>query len=167
MIFVMVGSAHQPFERLLTAMDELAPRLDEPVIMQTGFSGFHGRHTTCVGYITFGTVRRHVRDASLIVGQASTGVVLMVRHFGKPLVLFPRDPARDEILDDHQLQTARSLEGRSRMIEVVYDVADLEAAVRRAQAKADHGPTYEPDPERERLLAAVRVAAEGQEIPPT
>jgi len=165
MILVMVGSAHQPFTRLLTAMDDLAPRLNEPGIMQTGFSGFRGRSTRCIGYVTFGQIRLLIREASVIVGQASTGVVLMSREFGKPLVAVPRDPARNEILDDHQLQTARSIEGRSRMIEVVYDTADLEAAIGRARDKARQGLTYEPDPDREPLLVAIRVAVEGREIP--
>ena len=165
MIFVTVGSAQQAFTRLLDAMDSLAPRLGEPVVMQTGFSGYQGRHTKCEGYITFGKVHGYIRESTLVVGQGSTGAVLMARQYGKPLIVVPRDGARNEIFDDHQLQTARSLEGRSRMVEVVYEVEGLEAAIRRAQAKAREGLTYEPDPERERLLAAIRAAVEGREIP--
>jgi len=77
----------------------------------------------------------------------------------------PRDPVLNETFNDHQFQMARAMEGRSRMIEMVYDVADLETAVRRAQAKADQGLTYEPFPERERLLRALRAAVAGREIP--
>jgi len=165
MIFLTVGSAHQAFTRLLDAMDALAPSLGEPVIMQTGFSGYQGRHTTCEGYITFGKVHAYVRESTLVVGQASTGAVLMSRQYGKPLIVVPRDGARNEILDDHQYQTARSIEGRSRMVEVVYEVGGLEAAIRRAQAKAREGLTYEADPERDRLLAAIRAAVHGREIP--
>jgi UDP-N-acetylglucosamine transferase subunit ALG13 len=162
MIFVTVGSAHQTFTRLLDAIDALAPRLGEPVVMQTGFSGYQGRNTKCEGYITFGKVHGYIRESMLVVGQASTGAVLMSRQYGKPLIVVPRDCARNEILDDHQLQTARSLEGRSRMIEVVYEVENLEAAIRRAQAKVREGLTYEPDPERDRLLAAIVAAVEGR-----
>ncbi len=36
MIFVTVGSSLQPFTRLLNAIDEMAPRLGEPVVMQSG-----------------------------------------------------------------------------------------------------------------------------------
>jgi UDP-N-acetylglucosamine transferase subunit ALG13 len=166
MIFVTVGSAVEPFSRLLEAMDDMAPRLGEPVVMQCGRRPYPGKHTRCFGYITFGRMQQLVRACRALVGHAATGPVLMARRCAKPLVIVPRDPAHNELFDDHQLQTARTTDGRSRMIEVVYDVADLEAAVRRAQAKADRGPTYEPDPERERLLAALRAAAEGREIPP-
>jgi UDP-N-acetylglucosamine transferase subunit ALG13 len=166
MIFVTVGSAHQPFTRLLDAMDALAPSLGEPVFMQTGFSGYRGASARCAGYITFGEVHRRVSEATLVVGQASTGAVLMSRQYGKPLVLVPRDHRRNEILDDHQLQTARGLEDRSRMVQVVYEMSDLEAAVRRAQAMAREGLSYEADPERDRLLAAVRAAVERGEAPP-
>jgi hypothetical protein len=51
------------------------------------------------------------------------------------------------------------------MVEVVYEVQDLEAAIRRAQAKVREGLVYEPDPERDRLLAAIRAVIEGREIP--
>ena len=165
MIFVPVGSAHQPFTRLLDAMDALAPGLGEPVVMQAGFSGYQGRNTQCEGYITFGRVHNYMREATLVVGQASTGAVLMSRQYGKPLIVVPRDAVRNESIDDHQFQTVRSLDGRSRMVEVVYEVENLEAAIRRAQAKAREGMTYEADPERDRLLAAIRAAVEGREIP--
>jgi len=164
-ILVTVGSEIRPFTRLLAAMDEMAPRLGEPVIMQCGRQPYTGRNTHCLGYLTFGRMQRLVARCRAIVGQGSTGAVLMARRYGKPLVLVPRDPALGETFDDHQLQTAHAVKHRSRMMEVVYDIADLEAAVRRAQAKADAGLTYEPDPEREHLLAAIRAAVEGRELP--
>ena len=166
MILVMVGSEIRPFTRLMTAVDEIAPCLGEPVIMQSGRAApFPGRHTQCLGYLTYGHMHRLVSQCRVLVGQGSTGAVLMSRRYGKPLVFVPRDLARGETFDDHQYQTARAMEGRSRMVEVVYDVGGLEAAIRRAQAKADSGLTYEPDENRERLLAAIRAAVEGRELP--
>lgn len=165
MIFVMSGSASHQFIRLLEVMDEMAPRLGEPVIMQCGRQTYPGRHTECFGYSTFMHVHSLLRECRVLVGQGSAGAVLMSRQYGKPLVLVPRDHKRGEILDQHQLETARSVEGTSRMIEVVTDVAGLEAAVRRAQAKADAGLTYESSSERERLLTALRAAVEGREMP--
>jgi UDP-N-acetylglucosamine transferase subunit ALG13 len=161
-ILVSAGSSGVMFARLLAAMDEMAPRLGEPVLLQSGReTRFEARNAPCFDYVTFGTMQRLVSECRVLVGQASVGAVLMTRRFGKPLVLLPRDHTLGELVDDHQFQTARSIEGRSRMIEVVYDVAHLEAAVRRAQAKADAHLTYEPDPERDRLLAALRAALEG------
>ena len=165
MILVTVGSSEQPFTHLLRAMDELAPRLGEAVVMQSGRTPYPGRHTDCLGYASFDRMHKLVGLCRVLIGHGSTGPVLMARLYGRPLIIVPRDPARNETFDDHQFQVARAMEGRSRMIEVVYDVADLEAAVRRAQAKADQGLTYEPCPERERLLRALRAAVEGREIP--
>jgi UDP-N-acetylglucosamine transferase subunit ALG13 len=161
MILVMVGSAIQPFTRLLAAMDDLALQLGEPVVMQSRFQ-YPGRHTECYGYLTFGRMQNFVRECRVLVGHGATGPVLMARRYGKPLVMMPRDPAQNEIFDDHQIQTARATEGRSRMMEVIYDVADLAAAVRRAQAKADAGMTFEPDSGRDRLLAALRAVVDGR-----
>jgi UDP-N-acetylglucosamine transferase subunit ALG13 len=162
MIFVTIGSAQEPFTRLMDAMDSLAPRLGEPVVMQTGFSGYQGRNTKCEGYITFGKMHAYIRESTLLVGHGSTGPVLMARRYGKPLVMVPRRPEFGETADAHPLEAARALEAKgSRMVEVVHDIADLEAALRRAQAKAREGLAYEPDPDRDRLLAAIRAAVEG------
>jgi UDP-N-acetylglucosamine transferase subunit ALG13 len=165
MILVTVGSEVRPFTRLMAAMDEMAPRLGEPVVMQCGREPYPGRNTECLGYVTFGRMQQLVSACRVIVGHGSTGPPLMAHRFGKPLIVVPRDPALNETFNDHQFQTARALDHRSLMVEIVCDIAGLEAAVRRAQAKADQGLTYEADPERERLVAAIRAAAEGREVP--
>ncbi|MBM4017118.1 MAG: beta-1,4-galactosyltransferase [Planctomycetes bacterium] len=165
MIFVTVGSALAPFDRLFKAVDEMAPRLGEPVIMQVGFAGFKAANVECLGYVTFGRIQSLVRECRVLIGHGSTGPVLMARRYGKPVIMVPRLPEFGETADAHPLEAAQFVEKKgSRMTEVVYDIADLEPAVRRAQAKADAGLTYEPDPKRERLLQAVRAAVEGREI---
>jgi len=166
MIFLMLGSSVDAFDRLVGTMDALAPSLGEDVVIQCGRYPYPGRHARCLGYLAFDEVQVLVQQCRLMIGHGSTGPVLMARRYGKPLVIVPRDPAFHESFNDHQLQLAKAMEGRSRMVEVVYDIKDLEAAVRRAQAKADQGLTYEPFPERERLLRALRATVEGREIPP-
>lgn len=166
MIFVTVGSALEPFTRLFEAMDDMAPRLGEEVLMQVGFCGWRGRNVRCTDYATFGRIHDLVGQCSVLIGHGSTGPVLMARRHGKPVIMVPRLAEFGETADAHPLEAARFVERRgSRMTEVIYDVADLEAAVRRAQQKARDGLTYEPYPERERLLAAIRAAVEGREIP--
>jgi len=165
-IFVTIGSAIQPFPRLLDAMDEMAPRLGEPVIMQTGMERIPYENVTTTGYTTFVEIQRLVRTCSVLIGHGSTGPVLMARRYGKPVIMVPRLPEFGETADAHPLEAARSVEKRgSRMTEVVYDITDLEPAVRRAQQKARDGLTYEPFPERARLLAAIRAAVERREVP--
>jgi UDP-N-acetylglucosamine transferase subunit ALG13 len=162
MILVTVGSSVQPFARLLGAMDEMAPRLGDPVVLQSE-APYAARNAECVGYVTFGQHHRLAQECRTLVGHASTGAILLARRYGKPLVLVPRVRDLGETFDDHQLQTARAADGRSRMIEVVYDIANLEPAVRRALAKADQGLAFEVDPLRESLLAAIRAAVGGGE----
>jgi len=165
MIFVTVGSAAQPFTRLMDAMDALAPSLGEPVVMQSRLR-YPGRNTECIDYVTFGRIQQLVSECRVLIGHGSTGPVLMARRYGKPLIMVPRRMEFGETVDAHPLEAAQAVEKKgSRMVEVVRDIANLEAAVRRAQAKADQGLTYEADPERERLVAAIRAAAEGREVP--
>jgi len=162
MILVTVGSSERPFNRLLAAVDAVAPRLGEPVVMQSGLVPFPGRHTQCVGLLAFSEMEVLCRKARVMVGHASIGVVIVARRFGQPLVLVPRDPARGEVFNDHQLQFARAVQNTSPMIEVLDDVVGLEDAIRRAQEKADGHAAYGPDLEHERLLAAIRAAVEGR-----
>jgi len=166
MIFVTIGSALEPFSRLLDAMDEMAPRLGEEVVMQCGRRSYPGKNTRCFGYITFGQLQQFVRECGGLIGHGSTGPVLMAYRYQKPLIMVPRRHEFGETADAHPLEAARFVERRaSRMTEVIHDVADLEAAVRRAQQKPREGWIYECRPERERLLAAIRTAVEGREVP--
>jgi len=80
MILVMVGSSEQPFTRLLRAMDELAPRLGEPVVMQ---SGRIMRQTLKDGEHRWGatidTPREPYYHASALVGEGAAGEACAAR----------------------------------------------------------------------------------------
>ena len=52
------------------------------------------------------------REARLIVGHAGIGTVLSAQRFRKPLILLPRRTALGEHRNDHQMATARQLDGR-------------------------------------------------------
>ncbi|PTX57934.1 UDP-N-acetylglucosamine transferase subunit ALG13 [Litoreibacter ponti] len=124
MIFVTVGT-QLPFPRLISQMDSLADRTDEPILAQTGVAG------STVAMESFPTCTapemEHFCDAArLIVAHAGIGTVLMARRLGKPLVVVPRSHELGEHRNNHQIATARSLAGRPG-IRVAWDVADVEA----------------------------------------
>jgi len=78
MILVTVGSAEQPFTRLLRAMDELAPRLGEPVVIQSGRTPYPGRHTDCLGYVSFDRMHELVGLCRVLIGRGPTGAKRLV-----------------------------------------------------------------------------------------
>jgi len=126
-ILVTVGM-QLGFDRLIRAMDALAPGLGAPVIAQVGKGAYRPINMDARISIAPGEFERLVQHARLIVSHAGIGTVLTAARFGKPLVLVPRRAALGEHRNDHQLATVRQLAGRPGIV-VAEDEADLGGAI--------------------------------------
>lgn len=115
MILVTVGM-QLGFDRLISAMDALAPDLGMEVIAQIGKGDYEPRHMTVKPKIAPAEFERLVERSRLIVSHAGIGTVLTAQRFAKPIVLFPRRFALGEHRNDHQLATVRNLAGRSGLL---------------------------------------------------
>jgi UDP-N-acetylglucosamine transferase subunit ALG13 len=111
-ILVTVGM-QLGFDRLIKAMDELAPTLGHDVIAQTGKGAYHPRNMTARSSISPAEFEQLVEQAALIVSHAGIGTILTAARFARPVVLVPRRAAMGEHRNDHQLATVRQLAGRS------------------------------------------------------
>lgn len=131
MIFVTVGT-RRPFDRLLAAIDKIAPDLSEPVFAQIGPSGYEPKNVRWVRRLTPGQYDRQVRDAGLVVAHGAIGAVLCAQKHGKPVVLVPRRPEFGEHATDAQLAACEQMADRSG-ITVVTDLTDLPALMRDPQ----------------------------------
>ena len=151
MILLTVGM-QLGFDRLVGAMDALAPGLAMPVIAQTGKGAYAPRHMEARARIAAAEFEELAGRAALIVAHAGIGTVLTAQRLHKPIVLFPRRAALGEHRNDHQVATARELQGRSGIV-VAFDEAELAPAIAAALAMPDWAAA--PVPERERLMAAV------------
>lgn len=134
MIFVTVGMHHQPFDRLLQTMDEVARNSGEEVLMQRGCSTYVPQYAR---YFDFDTNQRLVeltREAQVIVCHAAVGTILLALLEGKPAVIVPRLKKFEEVFDDHQLQIAEALDIAG-MAVAVYEPTpqNLEAAILKAK----------------------------------
>jgi UDP-N-acetylglucosamine transferase subunit ALG13 len=110
-ILVTVGM-QLGFDRLIKAMDELAPALGHEVIAQVGKGTYQPRHMTARSSISPAEFEQLVQQAALIVSHAGIGTILTAARFGRPVVLMPRRAALGEHRNDHQLATVRQLAGR-------------------------------------------------------
>lgn len=127
MIFATVGT-QLPFPRLIDALDALAAGLDEQILAQTGPAppGTAWSNLDCHENLAPAAFDAAFREARLVVGHAGMGTVLSARRFGKPLIVLPRRHAMGEHRNDHQIATARQLDGLPGLT-VAWQAEDLQA----------------------------------------
>lgn len=111
MILVTVGM-QLGFDRLIAAMDALAPKLGMPVIAQTGKGSYVPRNMEARAKIAPAEFEALVERSRLIVSHAGIGTVLTAARCRKPVLLMPRRAALGEHRNDHQLATVAKLAGR-------------------------------------------------------
>lgn len=128
MIFLTLGT-QLPFDRLVRALDEVAPELDEPAFGQIGHGRFRPEHFESVDFLSPRDFRDRFAAARVIVAHAGIGTILSGLKAQKPLVLMARRAEFGEHRNDHQLATVAQL-GRIPGVHVVEDAETLRARLR-------------------------------------
>lgn len=142
MILVTVGM-QLGFDRLIEAMDEIAPGLGMPVIAQTGRGTYVPRHMDVRQKIAPAEFESLMGDARLIVSHAGIGTVLTAARCGKPVVLMPRRADLGEHRNDHQMATVRNLGGRTGVF-IAMNEGELGARIAEALALEDRAAVQSP-----------------------
>ncbi len=136
MILATVGTHDRGFERLVTAMDELATELDEAIVIQYGSTQYEPKHTQGFRWTDAARLEQLAHEARVIVSHAAAGSILMALRQHKPLVLVPRLAAFGEVIDDHQIQLAKALAADGRATVVDFPTArSLRLAIEQACAQ--------------------------------
>lgn len=105
-------------------MNDMAPRLEPPVIAQTG---------NCEDWPNLDIRKQMPTDqfervfqaADIIVAHAGIGTILSAKKYQKPLIIVPRRASFEEHRNDHQLATARQMETRQG-VNVAWQTSDIE-----------------------------------------
>lgn len=124
MIFVVIGLMYG-FERLIKKMDEIAGKIEEEVIFQTGLTDYEPKNAKYIKFPSENYFNKQFREARIIVSHAGVGTILTARKFRKPIIIVPRQKKYGEVIDDHQMEIARELEGHKN-IKIIYDLDELE-----------------------------------------
>lgn len=130
MIFVTVGNEQKyKFTRLLREVDEIAPTLPDEVVMQVGIDPFQPRNCRYFAFVPHHEYLSLFKGSRFVISHCATGVIIYAIQFKKPIILFPRRAEYDEHWDDHQFETAKSIEGR-KGIRVAYKGDELREAIK-------------------------------------
>jgi UDP-N-acetylglucosamine transferase subunit ALG13 len=127
-IFVTIGSMF-PFDRLIRRMDEVAQALpQESFFAQIGEGEFQPAHMEYVRMLDRRAFLEKLKAAKLLVAHAGMGSVISALEVGTPMLLLPRQAKWGEVNTDHQVATARWLQGRQD-IRICFEDVGLPEAV--------------------------------------
>ena len=138
-VLVAVGT-QLAFDRLVDEMDRLAPALGVPVIAQAGPGRGGWKNLEWAPSFPAAEFAALAAGARAIVGHAGIGTLLTARAHGRPAILLPRRAALGEHRNEHQLATARALEGRAGVL-IAWEAEEIGPLLR---AALDAPPA--PDP---------------------
>jgi UDP-N-acetylglucosamine transferase subunit ALG13 len=145
-IFVTIGTS-LPFDRLIRAMDALAPEFpDQRFFAQLGNgAAYTPVNMNFTRMLTVGEYAAHIESSQVIVAHAGMGSLITAVEAGKPVVVLPRRLSFGEINTDHQVATARQWMGKTG-VHVAMEEKDLHQALRQALSGSPSGGRLEPTP---------------------
>ena len=131
MIFVTVGAAHLPFDRLIRAVDQLAEAWNEEAfVVQTGCSTCEPLYAEWFRFAAPLQVREWIARADVVVAHGGFGVLSDCIRSGKRVVACPRQSRYGEAVNpQHELVNYLAERG---FLVPLYDVADLASAIEQA-----------------------------------
>lgn len=111
MIFITVGTQF-PFDRLVRSIDQAIEKsiLNETIFAQIGKSSYIPKYFEYVDYLDKGTFDLKVKQADALISHAGIGSLMLAFDYHKPVLLMPRSPQYNEVVNNHQIDTARKFE---------------------------------------------------------
>lgn len=123
MIFLTIGT-QEPFDRMLKAVDEIAPLLSTEIIAQVARSSYKAKNLKTFAFAAPGEFKKYFSEAELILSHAGMGSIISALEGEKPILIMPRLARYHEHRNDHQLATAAVFE-KLRYVHVAHDETNL------------------------------------------
>jgi UDP-N-acetylglucosamine transferase subunit ALG13 len=121
MIFVTIGTHPQGFERLIKRIDEIAPKINEEIIIQRGFTKYIPKN--CKSF-EFEDLNPYFKKARLVICHSATSLLEFSLEYKKPVITVPRQAKYNEHINDHQVDFALFFANKTG-IKAILDVNEL------------------------------------------
>jgi len=154
-IFVTVGNALVPFDRLLGWVDLALSALPLPSsgVCQRGPSKIDVRGLLLCEHLSRLDFEHEMQAADVVICHAGVGTLKEAFRRGHRPIVVPRRASFGEIVNDHQLEITRVLAAEDRL-EIAEDASSLrEALLRYARGERSRGAPLVDDPSRLAPLA--------------
>lgn len=129
MIFASLGTMDMDFSRMAEAVDNLAEKIEEEVIVQTGHTDYAYKCAHAFKFCTKGEMQSYIDKASLLILQGGWGAISEAMEKNKRIVVIPRYDKLEHIHD--QFQLVRKLDELGCVIGV-FDEKELPQKVKEA-----------------------------------
>ncbi len=128
MIFVMVGTHEQAFNRLIVFVDNLKKQniIKEDVIIQTGFCTYEPQFCKCSKLLPYDEIVNLVAEAHIVITHGGPSSFIMPLQIGKIPIVVPRKKQFDEHVNNHQVEFSKVVSERQGNIIVVEEMDKLE-----------------------------------------
>lgn len=124
MIFVTVGQHPEGFDRLVRAADEMASLVEEPLVIQRGGTRYTPKFAQHFDFVVEAQVQEWLSRARIVISHGGAGSILNALQVNKPLIVVPRLKRFGEVIDDHQLELAKTLFQRGKVTVVMTPSAE-------------------------------------------
>lgn len=161
-VFVTVGNALVPFDRLLRMVDEALYEVDAEGVCQHGVSAIRPRGLQPVETLSRKAFDDVLLTSDRVVCHAGVGTLWSALRAGHTPIVVPRRRALNEIVNDHQLEICDALSAADQ-IRVVTSSADLVRELRTGPPRAG-ARTAEDSPGLEKIANAVAASIQVQAV---
>jgi UDP-N-acetylglucosamine transferase subunit ALG13 len=129
MIFVSIGTYKAGFDRLIREIDRLAEKgILKNVTAQTGYTNYTPKFIKYRRFFSSGEMEKLVKKSDFLIMHAGTGTIYNGLKSNKKIIAVPRLKKYNEYFNNHQLELARFMQERGKIL-AVYDIKDLEKAI--------------------------------------
>ncbi len=118
--------------RLIEAVDNLAPHFDEEFFIQTGNSSYIPKNCNYQDFLDSETYNKMIAQSSVLITHAGVGTIISGITAGKPVIVVPRLVEYGEHVDDHQSQIAEAFSAK-KLVLCCTDVAKLGEYIEKAK----------------------------------
>jgi UDP-N-acetylglucosamine transferase subunit ALG13 len=130
MIFIMVGTHTQPFNRLLEKIDNLLENqtITEEVIAQIGNSTYIPKNYKYEKFFSEEKRNKLLKESKIIITHAGAGCIIDSLMVGKIPIAIPRLKKYREHNNDHQIDIIREFKKQNKVIPV-YNIENLKNVI--------------------------------------
>ena len=133
MIFVTVGTHEQPFDRLVTYIDQRKKegKIRDDVVIQIGFGTYEPKHCAWERMIPYGKMHKYVAKARIVITHGGPASFVMPLQMGKIPIVVPRQAEFHEHINNHQVEFVQKVARRMGIIIPVIDIEELGQVIER------------------------------------